>query len=244
MSPKRLVLLVEGDGDVEAAPVLVGRLLHEHSAFDAMFLDSRAMKVGGYSSILRNAFGEWRRFLEVAAKRPDIGGCILLLDGDSKIKVGGQPFCAKNAARLLAAEAQKVGAGKLFSVAVVFACMEFESWLMAGIDSLLGKPLPDGRKEMPDRLPADVQTPPNPETSPRDAKGWLGRVMATGYKPARDQADLTRLVDLSEIRSRNEVRSFRRMESAIRQIVAAIRLGRHVVTPRSCEESKEKTQPC
>ena len=41
---------------------------------------------------------------------------------------------------------QKVGAGKLFSVAIVFVCMEFESWLIAGIESLLGKPFSDGRK--------------------------------------------------------------------------------------------------
>jgi hypothetical protein len=242
MSRKRLVLLVEGDGDVEAAPVLVSRLLHEHSAFDAVFLDSHPLRVGDYSKIRRSDkyprirehdFGEWRRLLQYAARRPNVGGCILLLDGDSPITLEGKPFCARDAARRLAAEAQKVGAGKVFSVAVVFACMEFESWLIAGIDSLLGKPLPDGRKEMPDCLPRDVQTPPNPDTSPRDAKGWLRRVMATGYKPARDQAALTRLVDLSVIRRRKEVRSFRRMESAIGEIVAAIRSGNHVVTPAS-----------
>ena len=33
MTPKRLVLLVEGQGDVEAAPILLGRLLNEYGAF-------------------------------------------------------------------------------------------------------------------------------------------------------------------------------------------------------------------
>ncbi len=44
MSPKRLVLLVEGPGDREAAPVLLKRLLSEHEAFDAIFLDSEPLK--------------------------------------------------------------------------------------------------------------------------------------------------------------------------------------------------------
>ena len=37
MSPKRLVPLVEGKGDMLAIPKLLGRLLHEREAFDAVF---------------------------------------------------------------------------------------------------------------------------------------------------------------------------------------------------------------
>jgi len=59
MEPKRLVLLVEGQGEVEAAPVLVGRLLEERSAFDAIFLDPYPFRVGGYSSVVKHNFGEW-----------------------------------------------------------------------------------------------------------------------------------------------------------------------------------------
>ena len=138
MGPKNLVLLVEGDGDVEAAPVLVKRLLKEYSAFDTLVLDESPPIClhGGFSKIRRNPnesrrhdFGEWRRFLRLAAKtRRNIGGCLLLLDGDSDAKIEEQDFCARRAARLLAAESQEVGAGKMFSLAVVFACQEFESW--------------------------------------------------------------------------------------------------------------------
>ena len=45
MSPKRLVLLVEGEGDVDAARVLVKRLLKEHSAFDAVSLDEKPLRI-------------------------------------------------------------------------------------------------------------------------------------------------------------------------------------------------------
>ncbi len=227
MGPKRLVLLVEGQGDVEAAPVLVNRLLKERSAFDAVFLDPHPFRVGGYSNIIKNNFGEWQRFLKAAAKRRNFGGCILLLDGDSKANADGQPFCAMSAARQLAAEAQEAGAGCLFSTAIVFACMEFESWLIAGAESLVNKPFTDGRsgiRTLSQPIPSD------PEKAPRDAKGWFRKTITMGYKPTRDQAELTRLVDLNAIQSR-EMRSFHRLESAIHGLVDAIRSGKHTITP-------------
>ena len=229
MTRKRLVLLVEGDGDVEAAPVLLARLLHEYQAFDAVFLDPHPFRVGEYSKISRQEFAKWRRYLRAVAKRKDLGGCLLLLDGDSRAKVEGQPFCAMRAAGCLADEARKEVAGRSFSVAIVFACTEYESWLIAGVQSLGGKQFTDGSNQMPDQIKAP---PPHPESAPRDAKGWLGGVMKTGYKPTRDQAELTRLVDLNLIR-RQEMRSFRRLESAVQGLVRAVRCGEHAVTPAS-----------
>jgi len=229
MTPKRLVLLVEGEGDVEAAPVLLRRLLNEYGAFDAVFPDPDPFRVGEYSKISRHEFADWRRYLRAAAKRRDLGGCLLLLDGDSRAKAEGQPFCAMRAARRLADEARKAGAGRLFSVAIVFACMEYESWLIAGVQSLAGKQFADGSNQIADQIKA---VPPHPESDPRDAKGWLGGVMKTPYKPTRDQAELTRLVDLEVIR-RQEMRSFRRIESAVQGLVRAVRCGEHGVTPAS-----------
>jgi hypothetical protein len=230
MTPKRLVLLVEGYGDVEAAPVLLKRLLGEYGAFDAVFPDPHPMRVGEYSKISKNAFGEWRRYLQAAAKRKDVGGCLLVLDGDSPSKRGEQPFCAMRAARQLADEAGKVGGGRQFSVAIVFACMEFESWLIAGAESLAGKRFEDGRIEFPETISG---IPGDPESAPRDAKGWFRRLMKkAGYSETRDQAELTRLVDLVSIRQKG-MRSFRRLESAIHELVNAIRSGQYAVTPTS-----------
>ncbi len=229
MSMKRLVLLVEGDGDVAAAPILVKRLLSEYAAFDAVILDKDPpLRVGEYSKISKDGFSEWRRLLAAAAKKKDCGGCVLLLDGDSRTRVDDQPFCAMRAAYHLADEARKVGGGSRFSVAIVFACMEFESWLIAGASSLVDKCFSDGRKAIA-RMSAEV--PADPEIAPRDAKGWFrGNMGIGGYKPTRDQAELTRLVDFSAIRS-HEMRSFRRLESAVSQLVSAIRSGDHLVTP-------------
>lgn len=233
MNPKRLVLLVEGSGDVAAAPVLLSRLLKEYHAFepvfDAVFLDNyQPFRVGDYGSIKKNDFGEWRRLLLAAVKsRKNVGGCILLLDGDSPLLVEDKPFCAARAATLLAAEARKVGAGVQFSLAVIFACMEFESWLISGAESLVGQTLSDGR---PGIRTVPQTIPENPETAPRDAKGWFRQIMTMGYKPTRDQAELTRLVDLNAVRNQ-KLRSFQHLESAIQRMVVAIRHDKHVVVP-------------
>lgn len=73
-----------------------------------------------------------------------------------------------------------------------------------------------------------------PDIMHDDVKGWLNRCIEAGYKPTRDQEALTRLMieHLDVIRPR-PLRSFRRLESALRQLVDALRSGKHVVTSRS-----------
>lgn len=227
MTPKRLVLLVEGEGDVQAAPVLLKRLLAEQQAFDVVFPDPAPLCVHGFGKVCKNDFGEWRRFLQNAVKRKNVGGCLLLLDGDSRARVDGQPFCAMRAARRLAEEARKVGGGAMFSVAVVFACLEFESWLLAGVSSLVGKRLPSSGIELPGRIPSTEDL--DLESAPRDAKRELARILGANYRSTRDQSDLTSIVDLTLVRQR--MRSFRRLEHAVHELVDAIRGGTCAVTP-------------
>jgi hypothetical protein len=91
---------------------------------------------------------------------------------------------------------------------------------------LAGKCLRDGRA-----IATDAKAPDGDlEESPRNAKGWFDKVVEGGYKPTRDQAELTGLVDLNAIRDR-KLRSFRRLESAVTELVIAIRNDKHVVTP-------------
>jgi len=158
------------------------------------------------------------RWLGAAAKHSDIGAVLLLLDGDIR-RIDGEAFCAANVAKKLAQEAKRARGGELFSVAVVFACQEYESWLIAGVESLAGKPLKDGRPG----VKTDVSPPEGDlEAAPRDAKRRLGKMMVSGYSPARDQAALTEILDLELVRNR-PMRSFRRLENALSQSVTAIR---------------------
>ena len=105
--------------------------------------------------------------------------------------------------------------------------MEFESWLIAGVESLMGTSFASGRIEIPAGILPAVD---NPERAPRDAKGWLSKVLASGYNPARDQLELAQRVDLNVIRTKR-MRSFVRLELALDELIAAVRSDKPTVTP-------------
>jgi hypothetical protein len=236
MSPKRLVIMVEGEGDKEAALIPVKRLLVEHGGFDVVFLDPHPIKIGHYAEVCKKEngkpFGKWHRLLQTCWKRANLGGVLLLLDGDSDCiwdagePVKGEAFCAMRAAKILAQEARKVGAGSRFSVAVVFACQEFESWFIAVVNSFVGKHFLDNRITLPQPI---TTIPPNPEIAPRDAKAWVGKYICPNYNPSVHQKELAQLVDLNLIREK--MRSFRRLEKAVKELVHGIRTGQPICTP-------------
>jgi hypothetical protein len=215
---KRLVMLVEGDGDVQAVPSLVGRLLTQlPDEFQGhLFLDNAAMKVGGLHKITGRGQRDLARHLGNAANRPKLGAALLILDGDAA-QFEGQPFCAVEAARIIAQRATATGAGTRFSFAVVFLRQEYESLLLAVADQL------------PDLRPG-VSLPASPEERPRDAKGWLHANLADGYNPTGRQLELTRAVrDWNPVRSLN---CFQRLEHALKELAVAVATNQHVVSPQ------------
>ena len=223
---KKIVLFVEGDGDEIAMPHLISRLLTEQNAWDAIILDPNPFRVGQINKLLKDDYREWKRKLQACLKRPKVGGILLILDGDIKRVIGGGSFCAASVAQSLAEVAKTVGGGSIFSVASVFAVQEYESWLIAGVESFSGKTFPDERT-----VPSDIKPPDgNLEESPRGAKGWLHRAIEGGYKETRDQITLTQWLDLELVRNRG-MRSFIRLESAVTELVTAIRDDRHIVSP-------------
>ena len=222
MGAKRLVLFVEGDADEAAVHVLVRKVLTGLGGWEDFFLDDYVFRVGGIHGVTGSKRHDWVRWLGAANKRPNLGAVLLVLDGDAD-SVEGQPFCAARVAATLAQRAREAGAGQCFSVACVFACREYESWLIAGVDSLRGKPLDDGRPGLRTDAP---NCPADTDVHPRGAKEWFKMNMERGYKPTTDQKPLTELLDLEVVRSR--ARSFRRLESALRQLMAAVKSGKHI----------------
>jgi hypothetical protein len=223
MTMSRLVCFVEGEGDRTAVPLLFKRILSDLSLWNParFFLDEVNSRVVGDLSCLSGKHTDrWRKYLLAATKQPGTSGILVVLDGDIKLP-GKQQFCAYEAARELSDAARQVGAGESFSLATVVATMEYESWLIAGIESLYRQRGVPGNPNAV--VPQDI------EAAPRDAKGWL-RGALRGYSPIRDQTELTASVDLNEIRSR-QLRSFRRLENAARQLSEALSLGRHICTP-------------
>jgi len=229
MRPRPLTLFVEGDGDEAALPVLVRRLLKESKATDVLCVDDRLWITGGASRLVTPKAvqdGNWERWLSAARKRKEFFGVLLVADGDLK-GIGNQPFCPGRAALDLIRRAKTVGAGHIFSVAVVFACREYESWLIAGVRSLAGRALPGGLTG----VRAGVEPPDGDlELHPRDAKGWLSKSIVNGYKETLHQEPLSASVDLKQIRDRN-MRSFRRLETSVKMLIEAAKSDRHIVTP-------------
>jgi hypothetical protein len=226
---KRLVLLGEGQGDEAALPVLVRKLLREGDRNSDFFVDGDVIRGASYMKWDKEAkrpdYAKWISRLTVASRRANLGGVLAVYDGDAPFFPAGleTPFCAADAAKVLAQAAADVGAGKTFSLAVVFACVEYESWIIAGIESLAGKRYSDGRPA----LPPGLKFPPGDCES--HGKRWLEQ-HCPGYRPTLDQSALTDLLDLGVVRAKG-LRSFRRLEHAMDQLLDAASKGTHISTP-------------
>ncbi|MDX1947816.1 MAG: DUF4276 family protein [Pirellulaceae bacterium] len=224
---RRLVLFCEGQGDELGVWQLTKRVLAPSDPWRWLVLDDAPFRTGDVSSLFKSDFSKWLKLLTAARKRPEFAGVVAVFDGDMD-RVNKQPFCPKLHACQLAAAAQSVGAGSTFSLAVIFARQEFESWLIAGVESLAGQRLPPNSR--PGVLSGTVAPSGDLELHPRGAKEWLSKAMEEGYLPTRDQGVLAKLVALDPIRNRN-LRSFSRFESAIVQIASAIQHNKHIATP-------------
>jgi len=224
---KRIVLCVEGDGEVEAMPLLIRNVLAAKGLSNRVCVDSiQPFRVGGFFGLLPNNFESWKKKVQAAMQRKHAGGVLLILDSDVLTDKQSRTSCPIEAARQLVQAASIVGAGTRFPLAVVFACQEFESWFISAFNHLAGKRLPDGRQI---RTTA-IDSPLNPEVAPKAAKAWLSRHIDCGYKPTRDQLALTQLLTVDDLRS-GGCRSFVRLESAVDQLANAINTGVCVATP-------------
>ncbi len=228
---KRLVLLGEGEGEVAALPVLVRKILLGKGAAPLSLGDHvvRARNASGLVKWNKQKdqadYADWIHYVRIAARHSKGGGVLAVFDGDEdKFPAGAaSPFCAKTAAKLMAVAAGEAGAGKLFSLAVVFVCVEYEAWIIAGTESLAGKTFKDGRPV----LPPGTKYPGGDAES--HGKRWLEK-NCQGYRPTRDQRALTELLDLNVVREK-KLRSFTRLEHAIDQLLAAAASNSPISTP-------------
>jgi hypothetical protein len=216
---RKLVLFVEGPNDGPAVANIVSRLL---MAFPPelqglLFADGNgAYKIGNVPKVSgKKGQLQWTRRLQRVQQEPNLGGVLVVLDGDEDY-FEGHPFCATTAACTLAARAVDVGAGTTFSVAVVILLQEYESLLIAAAAQFPG-------------IKANAIHPPNPEVAPRGAKKWLRDNLMGGYKESNDQLPLTQAVaDFAQVR---QLRCFQRLEKAVLELSTAISQGVHICTP-------------
>lgn len=117
-----IIPIVEGDGDVEAVPLLLRRLLDLRQRWDWSI--GRAKKAGGLTIVKRDL----GRFLRYAQLEPDCGGVLILVDLDEG--------CPRAAAEDLVRRAKSILLP--YPVAIVLAHREYEGWLLASAETLAG----------------------------------------------------------------------------------------------------------
>lgn len=110
-----LYSLVEGDGEVEALPILVRRILAQKNRYDLQVI--RPFNAHNRNNLFKN--GGLERFLKALAKKSP-GGILVLFDAEQD--------CALELARDLAARTRNTGAH--LPVAIVAAKYHYENWLI------------------------------------------------------------------------------------------------------------------
>ena len=189
--------IVEGHGEVEAAPILLRRLLAE--------ADCQNVGVGRpirrTQSQLRSKEGI-QAGVRLALLQPECAAVVILFDGEDD--------CPKELAAQVRGWARAVAAGTPCDVVVAYR--EYETWFLAAVESLRGQY----------GIARDAAAPANPE-SKRDAKGALEDFMPPDrtYSETGDQPAMSAVFDMGLAHRRN--RSFRKLVKAIGELLTQLR---------------------
>ena len=122
---RSIVPIVDGPGDVDAAPILLRKILYERmNCYDIGV--AKPKRAGGRSALDRA--GGIEAFIEYASGTPDCEAILILADSDN---VCGpewtQGICARCKLR-----------GLSVPIAVVCAVREYEAWFLARLNSIVG----------------------------------------------------------------------------------------------------------
>jgi Domain of unknown function (DUF4276) len=192
---RRILPIVEGDGDMQAVPALIRRVAAAQGAHDLVV--SPAQKRGELPKVL----GRFEQYLQAALLEQSPILWVMDYDCDA---------CTNQTEHVAALQARAKGIARQTPVEFVFMVQEFESLFLADERST--------RQVFPD-IPKDLGFPVDPE-SVRDAKGWLSKARPKGlaYKPTQHQAKMASQVDIDRLRSCSP--SFVRFESAVTALLA------------------------
>jgi len=173
-----LIPIVEGHGDVEAVPLLLRRVFHEHLERTGIEV-LRSIRVPK-TKLLR--VGELERAVELAARQIQHGDAvIILIDADDD--------CPAELAPKLLSRAKETRPDR--DIRVILANKEYEAWFIAAAESIAGRR----------SLRADLVPHHDPETI-QDAKRWLTTHSrpGTAYRETLDQPALTQVFDIERAR--------------------------------------------
>lgn len=174
----KIVAVVEGHGEVTAVPVLLRRLLAEMQRWEIDVEEP----IRRTASELRTKEG-----VEVAVKLAQMRGASALLS-----LFDDEDGCPVQTAAETRSWAEPVAGSLPLEVAIAYR--EYETWFLAGLESLRGKC----------EIAHDAEAPSARETQ-RDAKSALEAFMPKdrAYKETQDQVKLTANLDLKLVHARS-----------------------------------------
>jgi hypothetical protein len=175
MSQLQIAVIVEGDGEVEAVPVLLRRYAELAGWSGRLHVQTVIRQPA--SKLLRP--GELERHVELAARKlGGPGGILVLLDCEDD--------CPATLGPSLLARVRKARSD--LPTSLVLAHREFEAWFLGSAESIAGKR----------NLPATLQSHHAPETV-RGCKEWLSDKMprSFAYDEVNDQPALAAAFDLN-----------------------------------------------
>jgi len=190
MMAKAISLIVEGDGDVSAAPLLVRRVAEKRKFFDLLIV-GKPIKAGSVYKLLRQ--GEVERYVELALSR-NCDGALILLDTDEGCPI----HLIKELQSRIRMNADRFGK----KTALCFFKSEFESLFLNCIEAYL--------TEAASRM---VEPPIQGWESIRGAKERFRALTKRPYRETVDQVRHTALLDLPRLAQRS--RSYQHLESSI-----------------------------
>ena len=173
-----LVFVVEGHGEVDAAPELARRI---GAALRDPIVPATPRPIRVSRGKLVQPYGLERAVKLAELNAGPCGAIMVLIDADND--------CPATLGPELQARARNA-VGMNIPVAVVLAKSEFEAWFIAAVESLRGNR----------GLSADVARPAAPEEIV-GAKEWLGRHMTDSYSPTLDQVAFVSAMDLNVART-------------------------------------------
>lgn len=181
-----IALILEGLGDIEAYPALIGKVgqtLHQP------YFAPQPIRAGGAERLRQP--GQLERFVEMAATRSQAEAVLVAVDLDDGCCVEWHEEFVRRSEEIADRYAKPVR--------VCFAIREFECWFLEDLDHLRAvAPEYDWRSDFSCANPSAV----------RGAKEALQAAMKARYKASTDQAVLAKKLDAPRLYQRS--RSFRK----------------------------------
>jgi len=181
MSNRSLAVLLEGDGDYDAVPLLI-RKIANFKGYHDLRLGAKPIKVGDAHAIQRSE--KFLRLFEYAISRSDID-CVL-------IAADCEDFCPVQAVQSVYSRVSSIIDRFKKPVGVTFFHREYETMFLVNARHIADRCT--SINLLPEKIPSDARL-----LEVRNAKGLLRSITTTNtYKETRDQARLTAAMEVQD----------------------------------------------